>query len=145
MPIYLTQEAKVKERVILTYKTRMELEGKAKVVASDWGAEFVFPCHASCFDLVYLKEKVEFILFFEILSTLFSFLSPLPHLSSYLPVLSLPFLSLPLSSLLFHFLLFPSLICPLIPSLYIFVDLDPAVFLNVDPDPDPPLQNCSLT
>ena len=100
MPIYLTQEAKVKERVILTYKTRMELEGKAKVVASDWGAEFVFPCHASCFDLVYLKEKVEFILFFEILSTLFSFLSPLPHLSSPSSLLlsPFPFSPLPFSS-----------------------------------------------
>ena len=51
------------------HRRRIELEYKAKVVASVWGAEFVqflASCRASCFDLVYLKEKVEFILFYQI-------------------------------------------------------------------------------
>ena len=44
----------------------METEAKAKAVAPVWGEEFIYPCRASCFASVYLEEKVEFILFFQI-------------------------------------------------------------------------------
>ena len=47
-------------------RRRMETEAKAKVVVSVWGAKFIQVRAASCFASVNLKEKVEFILFFQI-------------------------------------------------------------------------------
>ena len=49
-------------------RRRIELEDKAKVVASVCGGQNLFNSlpRYSCFVLVYLKEKVEFILFFQI-------------------------------------------------------------------------------
>ena len=44
----------------------MELEDKAKVVASVVGRICSISCRSSCFALDYLKEKVEFNLFFHI-------------------------------------------------------------------------------
>ena len=45
----------------------MELEDKAKVIASVWGGQNLFNSFSlQCFALVYSKEKVEFILFFQI-------------------------------------------------------------------------------
>ena len=41
----------------LEHRRRIELEDKAKVVASDWGQN---PCRTSCFASVYLKQSVEF-------------------------------------------------------------------------------------
>ena len=41
------------------HRIRIELEDKAKVVASDWGTE-QNPCRASCFASVFLKQTVEF-------------------------------------------------------------------------------------
>ena len=49
----------------LQQRRRIGTEAKAKVVACIWEAEFV-PFLACCFAVVYLKEKVEFILFFQI-------------------------------------------------------------------------------
>ena len=43
----------------------MEREGKAKVVTSDWGAEFVQFLAALAVVSVYLEETVEFNLFFQ--------------------------------------------------------------------------------
>ena len=39
------------------HRRRIELEDKAKVVASDWGTESL---RASCFASVFLKQTVEF-------------------------------------------------------------------------------------
>ena len=50
----------------LNHRRRMELEDKAKVIASVGGRICSIPRRASCFALVYLKEKVKFILFFQI-------------------------------------------------------------------------------
>ena len=49
-------------------RRRIELEDKAKVVASVCGGQNLFKSFPrySCFVLVYLKEKVEYILFFQI-------------------------------------------------------------------------------
>ena len=48
----------------------MELEDKAKGPSHLFGGQNLsicsIPCHAGCFALVYLKEKVEFLLFFQI-------------------------------------------------------------------------------
>ena len=66
------------QAVYCTHRRRIELEDKAKVVASDWGTKSLPlqlfclgflkqtvefnrpPCHASCFALVFLKQIVEF-------------------------------------------------------------------------------------
>ena len=45
----------------------MELEDKAKVVESIWGGRICsIPWRSMCFAMVYLKEMVKFILFFQI-------------------------------------------------------------------------------
>ena len=41
------------------HRRRIELEEKAKIVASDWGTESLPRC-CSCFASVYLKQLVEF-------------------------------------------------------------------------------------
>ena len=48
--------------IAVNHGRRIETEGKAKVVASVWGAEFVqfLAARASCFALVYLEETAEF-------------------------------------------------------------------------------------
>ena len=49
------------------YRRRMETEEKAKVVGAVWGDRiYSISCRASCFASVYLEEKDEFNLFFQI-------------------------------------------------------------------------------